>query len=483
MCGGDNNVKPFIHEDFLLQHESSRILYHEYSKNMPIIDYHCHLSPKEIAENKQFKNITELWLGGDHYKWRAMRNLGVPEEYITGNVSDYEKFQAWAKILPYCIGNPLYHWTYLELKRYFDIDIPLNEETSEAIWEQCNEMLQRQDFSAQSLIARSNVEMIGTTDDPLDDLSYHKSIRDNTDIQAKVLPSFRPDFLLEINHDSFVPHIRRLAQETNTVITSYIQYLAAIKMRVEYFHEAGCRVSDHGFESLPFEECTMEEAAAIFQNKLNGLSVSQLEEQKYKTYTLVYLGQLYSSFSWVMQLHIGAVRNNNTRMSNLLGANTGYDSVNDFSLAKPLNQFLDTLDKENQLPKTILYSLNPQHNYIVASTAGNFQTNGVKGKVQFGSGWWFNDQKDGMLSQMIDLANVGILSTFIGMLTDSRSFVSYTRHEYFRRILCNLIGCWVESGEVPRDYPFLGKIVQDISYNNAKNYFELNQQTSKIGGY
>ena len=466
-------MKPFIHEDFLLQNKYAKLLYHEFAKNMPIIDYHCHLSPKEIAENKQFKNITEIWLDGDHYKWRVMRNLGVEEKYITGNASDYEKFKAWAKVLPYCIGNPLYHWTHLELKRYFGIDLLLNEENCDTIWEQCNEMLQSPEFSALGLIERSNVEMIGTTDDPLDNLHYHKLIRENEQIKAKVLPSFRPDFLLEINTDGYLAYVEKLAEITNIKINDYQQYLEAIKVRVDYFHEVGCRVSDHGFESFPYEESTFEEATEIFSKKLSGMAISAVEEQKYKTFTLLYLGQLYSSLGWVMQLHIGAIRSNNTRMSTQLGPNTGYDSINDFSLAKPLNQFLDVLDKENQLPKTVLYSLNPQHNYILASTAGNFQTNGVRGKVQFGSGWWFNDQQAGMISQMTDLASVGVLSTFIGMLTDSRSFLSYTRHEYFRRILCNLVGTWIDKGEVPEDAHLIGKIVQDISYQNAKNYFEF----------
>ena len=466
-------MKPFIHDDFLLQNQSAKLLYHEFAKNMPIIDYHCHLSPQEIAENKQFNNITEVWLAGDHYKWRAMRNLGVDEKYITGNASDYEKFKAWAKAIPYLIGNPLYHWSHLELKRYFNIDTLLNEDTCEMIWEQCNELLQNKEFSALGLIERSNVEMIGTTDDPLDNLEYHQMIRENENIKTKVLPSFRPDFLLEINQDGYLEYVKKLAKETELEITDYHQYLEAIKIRVDYFHEAGCRVSDHGFETFPYEECTIEEANAIFLKKTSGLSLSTLEEKKYKTYTLLYLGKLYSSLGWVMQLHIGAIRSNNTRMSRLLGANTGYDSINDFFLAKPLNQFLDALDVGNQLPKTVLYSLNPQHNYILASTAGNFQTNGIRGKVQFGSGWWFNDQQTGMISQMTDLASVGVLSTFIGMLTDSRSFLSYTRHEYFRRILCNLIGSWVEKGEVPADMELLGGIVRDISYNNAKNYFEF----------
>lgn len=463
-----------IEEDFLLQNESAKVLYHEYSKSMPIIDYHCHLSPKEIAENKSFDNISELWLAGDHYKWRAMRYFGIEEDYITGKASNYEKFQAWAKVLPYSIGNPLYHWSQLELKRYFQIDTALNEDTCDEIWNICNEKLKHKEYTAQGFIAKSNVEMIGTTDDPLDDLEYHSMIKENSEIKTKVLPSFRPDSLLEINQESFLSYIRNLGKKTNTSITDYEIFLKAIRKRIDYFHQKGCRIADHGLEELPYEECTLGEVSRIFLAKLEGATISKQEEIKFKTYTFLYLGQLYSSLGWVMQLHIGAKRNNNNRMFQSLGANTGYDSINDFTLARPLNQFLNSLDKDNQLPKTILYSLNPNHGPIIASAAGNFQAAGVKGKIQSGAAWWFNDHKDGMRNQMKDLANIGILSTFIGMLTDSRSFLSYTRHEYFRRILCNLLGNWIENGEVPKDYDFIGKLVQDISYFNAKNYFEIN---------
>ncbi|WP_449598865.1 glucuronate isomerase [Niallia sp. Marseille-Q9988] len=464
-----------IEEDFLLQNESAKILYHEYSKSMPIIDYHCHLSPKEIAENKSFDNISELWLAGDHYKWRAMRYFGIEEDYITGKASNYEKFQGWAKVLPYCIGNPLYHWSQLELKRYFQIDTVLNEDTCDEIWNICNEKFKQKEYTAQGFIAKSNVEMIGTTDDPLDDLEYHSMIKENSEIKTKVLPSFRPDSLLEINQESFLSYIRNLGKKTNTSITDYEIFLKAIRKRIDYFHLKGCRIADHGLEELPYEECTLGEASRIFLAKLEGATISKQEENKFKTYTFLYLGQLYSSLGWVMQLHIGAKRNNNNRMLQSLGANTGYDSINDFTLARPLNQFLNSLDKDNQLPKTILYSLNPNHGPIIASAAGNFQAAGVKGKIQSGAAWWFNDHKDGMINQMKDLANIGILSTFIGMLTDSRSFLSYTRHEYFRRILCNMLGSWIENGEVPKDYDFIGKLVQDISYFNAKNYFEINR--------
>lgn len=465
----------FIHEDFLLKSEAGKTLYHDYAKQMPIIDYHCHLSPKEIAVNKKFKNLAEIWLYGDHYKWRAMRSLGIDEEYITGSADDYEKFKVWAKTVPYTIGNPLYLWTHMELKRYFDVDILLNENTSLEVWEHCNKVLQRDSMSTQSIMKIFNVKMIGTTDDPIDSLLDHKLIRENPNIQTKVLPSFRPDKALNIKLPTFNSYIHQLAEATNINITTYEDLLKSLEMRVHVFHDTGCRISDHAFEALPYEEASLGEVSIIFSKGLNGEPISKLEEAKYQTFTMLFLGKLFSSLGWTMQLHMGAVRNNRSNMFEKLGPDTGYDSINDYHLAKPLNQFLNALDKEHQLPKTILYSLNPIHNYIVASAAGNFQGDGIKGKVQFGSGWWFQDQKEGMLSQLKDLANIGLLSTFIGMLTDSRSFLSYTRHEYFRRILCQLLGEWAENGEVPKDYSLLGKIVQDICYDNAAEYFGINE--------
>ncbi|MBA4493491.1 glucuronate isomerase [Paenactinomyces guangxiensis] len=464
----------FIHEDFLLNNETAKVLYHEYAKQLPIIDYHCHLNPQEIAENKQFRNLTEIWLNGDHYKWRAMRSFGIDEKFITGDSDDWERFRNWAKTVPYCLGNPLYHWTHLELKRYFDVDILLNEDTSKEIWEHCNKLLQQENYRSQKIIERSNVEVVSTTDEPVDDLAYHQLIRKNEKVKTKVLPAFRPDMALEINQPTFQEFIKKLSEAAGCEITTFEKFLEALEKRIHYFHDAGCRISDHGIEYLPYEECSYKEASAIFIKGKNGEPVSKLEEDKYKTFTLLFLGKLYHSLDWVMQLHIGAIRNNSKRWFKQLGPNTGYDSIRDFELAKPLNQFLNALDEQDQLPKTILYNLNPIHNYVVASACGNFQTNGGRGKVQFGAGWWFNDQKDGMLKQMTDLANVGLLSTFVGMVTDSRSFLSYTRHEYFRRILCDLIGRWVELGEVPRDYKLLGELVQNICYYNAKNYFEIN---------
>ncbi|MBM7551562.1 glucuronate isomerase [Thalassobacillus pellis] len=471
-------MSAFIHDDFLLQNEPAKVLYHEYAKDMPIIDYHCHLSPQEIAENKKFSNLAEIWLHGDHYKWRAMRYMGIDERYITGDATDYEKFQAWANAVPRLIGNPLYHWSHLELKRYFGIDELLNERTADDIWHRCNDLLQQEDFPVQQIIARSNVEMIGTTDDPLDELAYHTTIRKQADLATSVLPSFRPDPLLEISAPNFLEYIHKLSQQTGNRIEDYREFLKGIKKRVAFFHEAGCRISDHGLNYLPYEDCSEEEAADIFAKALNGKPLTAKEEDKYKTFTLRYLGELYHENDWVMQLHIGPIRSANSRMFDKLGPNTGFDSINDFELAKPLNQFLDSLDKTDSLPKTVLYSLNPTHNYIVATAAGNFQGGEVKGKVQMGSGWWFNDHKDGMVRQMTDLANIGVLSSFVGMLTDSRSFLSFTRHEYFRRILCNLIGTWVVDGEVPWDDELLGKMVQDISYYNARDFFGLKHAAS-----
>ncbi|MBU9711621.1 glucuronate isomerase [Evansella tamaricis] len=466
-------MKPFIHDDFMLTNEASRVLFHQYAKDMPIYDYHCHLSPKEIAENRRFSNITEIWLHGDHYKWRAMRSLGVEEELITGKASDYEKFQAWARSVPYTIGNPLYHWTHLELKRYFETDLLLNEETSEEIWNHCSAMIQTKDFRTQGIIAQSGVKVICTTDDPIDTLEFHQRIKEQSSMETKVLPAFRPDKAVEIIRPDFQEYINKLSDVSETDIISYENLLKALEKRIHYFHREGCRISDHGIETLPYTPCTLEEASAIFEKGVSGQSISKQEEEMYKTYTLLFLGRMYSSLGWVMQFHVGALRNNNHRMFNLLGPDTGYDSIHDFDLSRNLNGFLNELDKRDELPKTILYSLNPNHNYTIATAIGNFQSSETKGKLQLGSGWWYNDQKIGMVKQMTDLASIGILSTFIGMLTDSRSFLSFTRHEYFRRILCDLLGGWVEAGEAPRDYHLLGKIVQDICYTNASNYFEI----------
>jgi glucuronate isomerase len=466
-------TKPFIHEDFLLRSEAAKVLYHDYAKSMPIYDYHCHISPKEIAENKAFTNLSEIWLHGDHYKWRAMRTLGIDEKYITGDRNDREKFQQWAKAVPHTIGNPLYHWTHLELKRYFDIDTQLNEDTAEDIWVHCNTLLQSGELTTQKIIEKFQVNVICTTDDPVDTLEHHQSILQNDAVQTKVLPAFRPDKAVEIARPEFNQYVEKLAEAADIEIETYEDLLAAIENRANYFHEKGCRISDHGIETVPFEDCTFEEASKIFKKVKTGESISKLEEMKYKTFTMLFLGRLYHSLGWAMQLHIGAIRNNNQRMFATLGADTGFDSIHDLEVARPLNGFLNELDKEDELPKTILYNLNPNDNYVLATAIGNFQSSGINGKMQFGSGWWYNDQKDGMRRQMTDLANIGLLSSFVGMLTDSRSFLSYPRHEYFRRVLCDLVGEWVENGEAPRDYQLLGSMIENICYQNANNYFEI----------
>ena len=404
----------FINDKFMLKNKTARELY-KAVKDLPIIDYHCHLVPKMIADDYKFKNAYELFLGGDHYKWRQMRTFGIDEKYITGDADDYEKFEAYAKALPYMIGNPLFHWTQLELKRYFGIDEILCEENCKEIWDKCNELLAKDEYSAKNLIKMSNVEVICTTDNPYDDLEYHKQLKD---FGTKVLPTFRPD-LKEIKSD--------------------------ITERMDYFASVGCKLSDHAIDEMNDELIDK----------------------------IVFLGEEYAKRGWTMQLHIGALRNNNTRMFNSLGADTGFDSINDFEIAKGISTILNRLDEKDMLPKTILYCLNPRDNYVLGTMLGNFQRGPVKGKIQFGSGWWFNDNKDGMEGQMKALSNLGMISTFVGMLTDSRSFVSYPRHEYFRRILCNLLGEWVEGGEYPKDMERLKKIAQDICYYNAKNYFEF----------
>ncbi|MFJ5769896.1 glucuronate isomerase [Psychrobacillus sp. NPDC093180] len=459
-------------ETFLLSTDTATTLYNTFAKDLPIIDYHCHLSPKEIYENKTFQNITEAWLYGDHYKWRAMRANGVDEAFITGDATDYEKFLAWSKTVPMTIGNPLYNWTHLELQRFFDVYDLLNEETSPIIWEKVNNKLTSGGFGARDLMKMSKVEVVCTTDDPIDTLEYHKKLKDESDFEVKVLPSFRPDKGLEINLASYSEWVQKLGEVSKVQISSYDDFLNALQTRVEYFHSNGCRVSDHGINTLMYEETTKNEAASIFSKALAGEKVSTEEVRKYKSYTLSFLGKQYAKFGWAMQFHMQVLRNTNTKMYKQLGPDTGFDSINDGQIAEPLSKLLDGLAREDALPKTILYSLNPKDNYVIGSLIGNFQGE-QPGKIQFGTAWWFNDQKDGMLEQMKALANLGLFSRFIGMLTDSRSFLSYTRHEYFRRLVCELIGGWVENGEVPNDIDMLGSIVQGVCYQNAKEYFDF----------
>lgn len=463
-------MSTFIHDDFLLLNEPAKRLYHHHAKDKPIIDFHCHLPPDEIAEDKQFSNISEIWLHGDHYKWRAMRAFGVDEKYITGHASDMEKFREWAKVVPKTLGNPLYHWTHMELKQYFGIDELLSGDNWKEIWDFCNTSLSKQEQSVRGLIKQSNVEVICTTDDPVDDLVHHEKINSDRDFSTQVLPTFRPDAAIAIKSPSFNRYMSQLGDAAEITIKSFQDLKKALERRVDYFHKKGCRLSDHGPQRLPFAPATEEEVAGIFLKGMAGQTLSSEETAKYQTFLFVFLGKLYHSKKWTMQLHIGALRDNNERMFKQTGANAGFDSIDDFSLAKPLNLYLNELDRTDELPKTIIYNLNPNHNEIVASTIGNFHTGNESGKVQFGSGWWFNDQKRGMERQLNDLAHFSFLSNFVGMLTDSRSFLSFTRHDYFRRILCQLIGEWVENGEVP-DSHLNGKMAEDISYYNAREFF------------
>ncbi|MDI3311534.1 MAG: glucuronate isomerase [Thermoanaerobacterium sp.] len=464
-------MKNFMDEDFLLNNEVAVKLFHEYASKMPIFDFHCHLNPKDIYEDKKFKNITEVWLYGDHYKWRLMRSNGIDEKYITGDADDYSKFLEFAKTMPMAIGNPVFHWTHLELQRYFGVNDLLNENTAASIWEKVNSVLSSSDFSVRNIIKKSNVKILCTTDDPTDSLEYHKLLKEDKSFDVKVLPAFRPDKGINIDKDDFRDWVKKLGEASGKTIEDYEDYLDALNSRMEYFDSLGCRLSDHALDFVAYEESSKEEVDGIFKKALNGEELSQIEIDKFKTNILQFLGRKYKELGWAMQLHIAALRNTNTRMFKKLGPDTGYDSINDINIAYSLSKLLDSLEATGELPKTILYTLNPKDNYVLAALMGSFQGEGISGKMQFGSAWWFNDNIDGMREQMRTLANVGLLSKFIGMVTDSRSFLSYPRHEYFRRILCNLIGEWVDRGEVPYDLDLLGKIVQDISYNNAVNYF------------
>ena len=464
-------MKPFLDSDFLLQNQTGAKLYHEYAENMPIFDFHCHLSPKEIAENKKYRNITEVWLGGDHYKWRAMRGNGIAEQFITGGASDEEKFFKWAETMSYCIGNPLYHWTHLELRRYFGIESLLSPATAKTIWEQCNRQLQEDNFTARRLIERSNVKTLCTTDDPTDSLEYHQALAKDPTFTVKVLPAFRPDKGINIEKAGFREWLAKLGQVAKMEIRNLDDLQGALRQRLEFFHQNGCRVSDHALDPIVYHEGSAAEIDTILKKTLRQEELSALEIQKYKTAIVVFLGKEYARLGWVMQLHLGVIRNGNQRMMKLLGPDTGFDTIGDYTFAEALVKFMNALEETSQLPKTILYGLNPRDNEVLATVASSFQGSEVPGKIQFGSGWWFNDQKDGMIRQMVALANLGLLSRFVGMLTDSRSFLSYTRHEYFRRILCNLLGEWVEAGEAPDDLALLGEMVRDICFNNANKYF------------
>ncbi len=464
----------FMSEDFLLDTEFARRLYHDYAKDQPIFDYHCHLPPQQIADNYRFTNLYDIWLKGDHYKWRAMRANGVPEALCTGDASDREKFNAWARTVPHTIGNPLYHWTHLELRRPFGItDVLLNEQSADRIWQQCNELLAQDAFSARGIMQQMKVKMVGTTDDPLDDLQHHRKLAQDSSFDVKVLPSWRPDKAFNIELESFLPWIQRLAQVADVNVQRFDDLRRALSQRLDHFAAHGCKISDHALDVVVFAEADDATLDGILARRLQGAAPSAEEAAQFKTAVLVWLGSEYARRGWAQQYHIGALRNANRRQFDNLGPDVGFDSINDAPLAIPLARLLDAQNRNNALPKTILYCLNPRDNEVLATMAGNFQGEGEPGKMQFGSAWWFNDQLDGMQRQMTQLAQIGLLSRFVGMLTDSRSFLSYTRHEYFRRLLCQMIGNWVARGEAPEDEALLGQMVQNISFNNARDYFGI----------
>jgi glucuronate isomerase len=466
-------MKKFLDEDFLLQTKTAQQLYHDFAKEMPIIDYHCHLPPDQIAEDTQFGNMTQIWLYGDHYKWRAMRTNGIDEAYCTGNKSDSEKFQKWAETVPYTLRNPLYHWTHLELQRYFDIDDILSGDNAMEVYEKCTHKLQTPQFSVRNLLKKMNVVTVCTTDDPIDSLEHHQKIKQDN-FEIKVLPAFRPDKAMNADDpEALNTYINKLEEVSGISVDNYDDYLKALKSRHDYFAENGCSVSDHGLEKIFAEDYTDQEIRNIFNLLRNRKAISDTEILKFKSALLFEFALWDHEKGWVQQYHLGALRGNNTRKLKEVGPDTGWDSIGDFSQARSLSKFLNKLDQEDHLAKTILYNLNPADNELIASMIGNFNDGSIAGKIQFGSAWWFLDQKDGMVKQLDTLSNMGLLSRFVGMITDSRSFLSYPRHEYFRRILCNLIGNDVENGELPNDMKWLGQTVQDISYNNANKYFNF----------
>jgi glucuronate isomerase len=464
----------FLDDNFLLETETAQRLYHEHAKDMPIIDYHCHLPPADIAADRRFENLTQIWLNGDHYKWRAMRTNGIAEKYATGSASDYEKFEQWAATVPYTLRNPLYHWTHLELKRYFGIDKILKPETAREIYDACTSLLQTDAYSVRNILRKMKVETVCTTDDPIDSLEYHKQIKESG-FEINVLPAFRCDKILAIESpEVFLPYVQQLEAASGISIGNFQQLLDALKNRHDFFHEMGCRLSDHGLETMYAEDYTEEEIKNIFDKALKKQAFSQQEALKFRSAMLYHMALLDNERGWTQQFHLGALRNNSSRMMRELGADTGFDSIGDFDVARPLAKFLDRLDTSNKLAKTILYNLNPSQNELYATMIGNFNDGSTPGKIQYGSAWWFLDQKDGMEKQMNALSNMGLLSRFVGMLTDSRSFLSYPRHEYFRRILCNLLGNDVENGELPAsEMEWIGQVVENICYRNAKNYFNF----------
>lgn len=466
-------MKDFMDNDFLLSNSTAKILYHDYAAKMPIVDYHCHIDPREIAENRQFDNITQVWLGGDHYKWRLIRSNGIDEKYITGAGSDREKFQMFAEALPKAIGNPLYHWTHLELRKYFGYNGVLNGSTAEEVWNLCNEKLKLPQMRVRGIIEQSNVKLIATTDDPVDTLEWHKQIEDDSTCLVKVIPTWRPDKIMNIEKPEFAQYVSTLEKVSNIQIRTFRDVLSALAKRLDFFTAMGCRASDHGMDYIMYEPAQDTQIAQIFAKKMEGGALSAKEADQYKYAVLRFLGREYAKRGWVMQIHYGAVRNTNTAMYQSLGADTGFDCISTHSSAESMVNFLNDLNQTDELPKTVLYSLNPADNAMLDTVIGCFQGTAAAGKLQHGAAWWFNDTKSGMTAQLTSLASLSVLGNFIGMLTDSRSFLSYTRHAYFRRILCNLLGTWVENGEYPNDQEALGKIVQDISFNNAVRYFNF----------
>jgi len=466
-------MKKFMDENFLLQTKTAQKLYHEHAAKMPVFDYHCHINPKDIAEDRQFNSITEIWLAGDHYKWRGMRTNGVDEKYCTGDASEWEKFEKWAETVPQTIRNPLYHWTHLELKKFFGINEVLSPKNAREIYDACNEKLKTPDYSCRNIIRMANVHTICTTDDPVDNLQYHQKIKSDG-FEVAVLPAWRPDKSMAVDDvPTYNQYINQLAEVSGMEINTFDDLMIALNKRHRFFHDNGCRLSDHGLDTAFCEDYTADEIDSMFLKVRSGFRISIKSIEKFKSCMLYEFGRMDHSRGWTQQLHIGALRNNNTRLFNKVGPDTGFDSIGDKPVAESLSGLLNRLDMENKLCKTVLYNLNPRDNELYATMIGNFQDGSIPGKMQWGAGWWFLDQKDGMEKQINTLSNLGLLSRFVGMLTDSRSFLSYTRHEYFRRTLCNIIGNDVENGEIPNDMELLGQMVENISFNNAKNYFNF----------
>jgi len=464
----------FITDDFLLHSEAARTLYHDYAKAQPIFDYHCHLSPKDIAEDRQFENLAQIWIDGDHYKYRAMRANGVNEKFITGDASDYLKFAKWAETVPYTLRNPLYHWTHLELKNYFGITTLLNSDSAESIYNQCSELLKKPEYSVRNLLRKMNVAVVGTTDDPTDDLRFHKQLQDDK-FEIKVLPSFRPDKATEMEKgQAFIDWIQKLEKTVGHSITDFSTLIKSLQKRHDFFHEMGCRISDHGHANFYGEEYTSTEVNSIFEKALKGETVSVLEINKYKSAVLFELALMNKKKSWAQQFHVGAIRNNNAKMLQDIGPDQGFDSIGDLNMADNMSKFLGILSQCDGLTNTIVYNLNPRDSEMFASMAANFNDGIVAGKMQYGAAWWFLDQKDGMEKQLDVLSNFGLLSRFVGMVTDSRSFLSFPRHEYFRRILCNVLGDEIQKGELPNDMKLIGNMVEAICYKNANTYFNIN---------